>query len=47
MRRRLDRVVMDGVIDVDDGMRWWLVPEVPERERTHRGLFRRVLLMLI
>ena len=47
MRRRVDRVVVDGVMDVSDEMRWWQVPEVSEAERTHRGLFRRVLLMLI
>ncbi len=47
MRRRVDRVVIDGVIDVSDEMRWWQVPVAPETNRTHRGLFRRVLLMLI
>ncbi|MBL7077001.1 MAG: hypothetical protein ISS31_05990 [Kiritimatiellae bacterium] len=47
MRRRLDRVVVDGVIDVGGEVRWWQIAEAPETDRTHRGLFRRVLLMLI
>jgi hypothetical protein len=47
MRARLDRVVVDGVIDADDGMRWWQVPQVVETDRTHRGMLRRVLLMLL
>ncbi len=47
MRRMVDRVVVDGVIDIEDEMRWWRVPEVTETDRTHRGLFRRVLLMLL
>lgn len=47
MRRKLDRVVMDGVVDVTDAVRWWHEPEPVETEKTHRGLFRRVLLMLI
>jgi len=47
MRGRLDRVVVDGVIDADDGVRWWQVPVAIETDRTHRGVFRRVLLMLL
>jgi len=47
MRKRPNRVVVDGVLDVTAGMRWWQEPEIHETERTHRGLFRRVLLMLI
>jgi len=47
MRRMVDRVVIDGVIDVDDDVRWWQVPEVAEADRTHRSVFRRVLLMLL
>ncbi len=47
MRRFVDRVVVDGVIDKDGGLRWWLVPEVAETDREPRGLFRRILLMLI
>ncbi|MDP6630493.1 MAG: hypothetical protein QGH42_12475 [Kiritimatiellia bacterium] len=47
MRKKLNRVVVDGVMDAADGMRWWQEPEIHETERTHRGLFRRVLLMLI
>ena len=46
MRGRVTQVLMDGVIDADDGVRWWQVPEISETDRTHRGIFRRVLLML-
>ncbi|MBT3296903.1 MAG: hypothetical protein HN919_01370 [Verrucomicrobia bacterium] len=45
MLARRNRVVVDGVMDMENDLRWWQVPV--ETDRTHRGVIRRVLMMLI
>lgn len=46
MRQRVrERLVVDGVVVWDGGLRWWQLP--PQTERTHRGVIRHVLLMLM
>ncbi len=43
----VDRLVVDGIVDRGAQVPWWKVVRATERNRTHRGAIRRVLLALL